>query len=104
MRKKTIFDLLTPSKKLDDFRSIFYKSIKDKKPSTLEYQDRNINRYFNVEISPLFNQKVFIGVLILLKDITQHVLDMAKIKDNQDMLMESERLASLGQLIGRNCS
>lgn len=104
LRKKTIFDLLTPSKKLDDFRSIFYKSIKDKKPSTLEYQDRNINRYFNVEISPLFNQKVFIGVLILLKDITQHVLDMAKIKDNQDMLMESERLASLGQLIGRNCS
>ena len=100
LHKKTIFDLLTPSKKLDDFKKTFDEAIKNRKTSTIEYQDKNINRYFNVEISPLFNQKVFIGVLILLKDITQHVIDMAKIRDNQDMLMESERLASLGQLIG----
>ena len=40
------------------------------------------------------------GILLLLKDITQHKLDMQTIQNNQDMLMEKERLASLGQLIG----
>jgi signal transduction histidine kinase len=36
----------------------------------------------------------------LLKDITQHKQDIQTIKDNQDVLMEKERLASLGQLVG----
>ncbi len=100
IRKKTIFELLHSSKNLDNFEATFYKSIKDKKTYRIEYYDTKANKYFIVEISPLFNNKVFIGVLVLFKDITQHVLDIKKIKDNQDMLMESERLASLGQLIG----
>ena len=41
-----------------------------------------------------------LGILVLFKDITQHKKDMQTIKDNQDVLMESERLASLGQLVG----
>lgn len=46
------------------------------------------------------NKGSFLGVLILLKDITQHMQDMETIKENQDMLVEKERLASLGQMIG----
>ena len=38
--------------------------------------------------------------MILLKDVTQHILDKKTIEDNQSMLMEKERLASLGQMIG----
>ena len=100
IRKKTIFELLHSSENLDNFEATFYKSIKDKKTYRIEYYNTKANKYFIVEISPLFNDKVFIAILILFKDITQHVLDIKKIKDNQDMLMESERLASLGQLIG----
>ncbi len=100
IRKKTIFDLLNSSENLDKLKNIFYKSIKDKETCTMEYYNTKIDKYFNVEISPLFNKKVYIGVLVLFKDITQHILDIKKIKDNQDMLMENERLASLGQLIG----
>ena len=43
---------------------------------------------------------MYLGTLILLKDITQHIEDMHTIQDNQDRLVEKERLASLGQLIG----
>ncbi len=100
IRNKKIFDLLHAAKNIDNFKNVFYSSIKDKKTHSLEFYDSYIDKYFNVEISPLFNKKVFIGVLILFKDITEHVLDMKKLKDNQDTLMESERLASLGQLIG----
>lgn len=100
IRRKKIFDLLDSAEKIDNFKEVFYHSIKNKKTYGVEFYDSTIDKYFQVEISPLFNNNVFIGILILFKDITQHVLDMQKLKDNQDTLMESERLASLGQLIG----
>lgn len=59
-----------------------------------------LNKHFNIEFSSLNNNKTYLGTLILFKDITQHIEDMQTIKNNQDTLMESERLASLGQLIG----
>ena len=36
----------------------------------------------------------------MFKDITQHIKDMQSLKNNQDLLIEQERLASLGQMIG----
>ena len=60
----------------------------------------SINKYFHIEINSIINKGSFLGVLILLKDITQHMQDMETIKENQDMLVEKERLASLGQMIG----
>ena len=62
----------------------------------LEHQDK----YFNVEINSIRNKKNFLGTLMLFKDTTQHMLDMQTIRNNENMLMERERLASLGQLIG----
>jgi len=59
-----------------------------------------LDKYFHIEFSKLTNNHTFLGTLILFKDITQHTYDMKTIKENQDTLMESERLASLGQLIG----
>ena len=58
------------------------------------------DKYFNIEVSGIFSKNSFLGNLILLKDVTQHILDMKTIEDNQSMLMEKERLASLGQMIG----
>lgn len=58
------------------------------------------DKYFNIEVNGIFSKDSFLGNLILLKDVTQHILDMQTIEDNQSMLMEKERLASLGQMIG----
>ena len=60
----------------------------------------SIQKYFIIEINAIISDKNFLGTLILFKDTTQHMLDMKTIQDKQDMLMEKERLASLGQLIG----
>lgn len=57
-------------------------------------------KYFTVEINGIFSDNSYIGTLILFKDTTQHMLDLQTIQDNQQLLMERERLASLGQLIG----
>lgn len=58
------------------------------------------NKFFTVEINNIMNKNNFLGILVLFKDITQHKQDIQTIQNNQDMLMEKERLASLGQLIG----
>lgn len=104
LRDKNIFDIVKTAhigdvdeKKLDRLLSTTKNTIKTQSLTT--HFDK-LNKYFNIEFSSLNNNKTFLGTLILFKDITQHIEDMQTIKDNQDSLMESERLASLGQLIG----
>ena len=59
-----------------------------------------LNKTFNVEISSIMVNGQFLGILVLFKDITQHINDMQALKNNQELLIEQERLASLGQMIG----
>ena len=66
----------------------------------LEAYFKKINKYFHIEINSITNEGSFLGTLLLFKDVTQHTVDMQTIKDSQDMLVEKERLASLGQMIG----
>ena len=74
------------------------------KNNTVETFDWSFNseKYFEISAQPVIStkgRKKVIGTLIIFKDTTQHMLDMQTIKNNQDMLLERERLASLGQLI-----
>lgn len=104
VRNVNIFDLIRNSQyinldisKLHQGLSIVRKTI-----NTQSYEEyiKSLKKYFRIEISSLHNDKTFLGTLILFKDITQHIQDMETIQKNQESLMESERLASLGQLIG----
>lgn len=108
IRNISIFELIQVTKVSDIDYEKFSKLLRDTKNTTKtltlnKYFD-TLNKYFNIEFSSLNNNHTYIGTLILFKDITQHVEDMQTIQKNQDTLMESERLASLGQLIGRNCT
>lgn len=70
------------------------------KTYSLQIKLINDEKYFNIEITSMFSDNLLLGTLILFKDTTQHILDLKQIQDNQSLLMERERLASLGQLIG----
>jgi len=70
------------------------------KTQTPRFYVESINKYFNVEISSIIDKNKFLGILILFKDVTQHIEDMKNLKDNQSILLEKERLATLGQMIG----
>ena len=70
------------------------------KTITFDLYIKKIERHFHIEINSILSEGSSLGTLILFKDITQHIEDMETIKNNQDILMERERLASLGQLIG----
>ena len=96
LRGNDITDIL----KINNIKNIIEKTQKTGKTTSFEYTFEKINRYFTIEITSINSNNIFLGTLILLKDITQHKQDMKIIQNNQDLLIERERLASLGQLVG----
>lgn len=99
IRNVSIFDW-QGSKYLPSLEDVIQKASVSAKTYSFEAYIPPINKYFNVEISSIVNKNNFLGTLILFKDISQHQEDMQTIKDNQDILVERERFASLGQMIG----
>jgi two-component system sensor histidine kinase HupT/HoxJ len=57
-------------------------------------------RYYSVEFTPVLHRDTVYAIILLFRDITQHVLDLENLQEKQQILMEQERLASLGQMIG----
>ena len=104
LRNININDLITKlssdSEKRHTFLDAINKTKSNDKTIKIERYFSQLNKYFNIEINSIKNKNTYLGTLILFKDITQHTMDMKTIKDNQDMLIEKERLASLGQMIG----
>jgi Signal transduction histidine kinase len=90
----------------DDIKDEFEKNLdktKIKKESNMfekHFKFEGFDKYFTVEVTPVISQGNYLGTIVLMKDITQAKLDLEKIKENQAILLEQERLASLGQLIG----
>ncbi len=66
----------------------------------IEVETDGSKQYYTVEFTPIIQWERCSAVILLFKNITQHIKDMIKIQDNQAILLERERLASLGQLIG----
>lgn len=104
LRNISIIDLVMTHPKLNvDVETLIAainKTKLDDSTVTLEHHFESIDKYFHIEINSIKNKNTYLGTLLLLKDITQHTKDMQTIKDNQDVLVEKERLASLGQMIG----
>jgi len=103
IRGKNIFKL--SSKTINEsLQSTLKETIEELKytQKTFQFEQEipEISKVFTVEISNIYTKNNFLGILILFKDITQHKKDIQTIQNNQDILVEQERLASLGQMIG----
>ncbi len=59
-----------------------------------------IKKYFVVDTSPLEINGQISGFVIIFKDITQLRDSMKRLQDSQERMMEQERFAFLGQMIG----
>ncbi len=100
---KSLFDLNFPKNIIaqkGSLKTCISSAKKDEKVYKLQVALKNTEKHYNVEISGIYEDGNCIGVLILFKDITQHLIDMQNLEKNQNTLMERERLASLGQMIG----
>ncbi len=104
-RKEPLEDLLVILKDEDDsINTNLAKSIAEKKTLNFEVHinvpDKNFDKYFIIEITPIVSNAQIICTIILFKDVTEQKKDAELIAKTQYMLIESEHLASLGQLVG----
>lgn len=97
---KFLSDRKINEKTVEKIKRELKKANKTGQTISFEQHFEKINKYFKIEITPINSENNSLGTLFLLKDITQHKKDMQTIKNNQEILMERERLAALGQLIG----
>lgn len=88
--------------KYDGFMDSVREAIDNKTIVTFEdqYILNGSDKTFTVEITPIYTQDIYKGAVILLKDITEQRKSFEMIRQTQIMLIESEHLASLGQLVG----
>lgn len=104
IRSKNFIRFLQQRKISEQVVEKISKSIKKanstEKTVSFEQHFSEIKKYFKIEITPINSDNTSLGTLFLFKDITQHKEDMETIRNNQDILMERERLAGLGQLMG----
>ena len=104
LKQMHIFDVI----RLEEFLGLEEKTIITALKSVVESNETlifdiefdNIKKYLRLEINSIKSDDVFIGALILVKDLTQHYYDLQSIQTSQTKLIERERLASLGQMIG----
>lgn len=84
------------------FQRMYGQSLVDRCTYSVESytMDSSDRKYLNVEITPVFRGKNHVGVIVLFKDITQAKEALEKIKEAQTVMIERERLASLGQMVG----
>lgn len=103
VRGRNIFKLTNSTGDIK-INKLFEKAFEKIKDSTETFQFEQaipeIQKVFMVEINNIYTKNNFLGILVLFKDITQHKQDIQTIQNNQDILIEQERLASLGQMIG----
>jgi two-component system sensor histidine kinase HupT/HoxJ len=103
-RKHYLFDILKFLKypEMGSFKEVIRKVNVIKEPIVFEHHfcEGNFDKYFNIEITPIISGENHLGTIILLKDITQNKANLKKISDQQDQIIEKERLASLGMLMG----
>lgn len=104
IRSKNFIELIQVHKKyridIKKLENAIQKTKNSDKTISYEQKFEGINKYFTIEIASISSDDASLGTLVMLKDITQHKQDMETIQNNQEILMERERLASLGQLIG----
>ncbi len=99
LRNIEIFDFLSTQKRNLVDEKVLKDALERVKisPKTISFDKefKPIKKYFHIEINTIISKDNLLGTLILFKDTTQHIRDMKTIQDNQDMLVERERFASL---------
>jgi signal transduction histidine kinase len=93
-------DFKTQNFKKDDIRvAVDLVKVKNSK-ITIDKHFEELDKYFSIDFSPIIKNKSYVGTLIYLNDVTEKEKDKLQIQSNQNLIIEQERLASLGQMIG----
>jgi len=103
-RKESVYKLSGNFKSVSfsNFKKHIDQVIETRKPLSLEYyfEENNFNACFNIEVTPIIKKYVQLGMIIMFTDITEQKYQLKTIHEQQQQMIEIERLASLGTLMG----
>ncbi len=94
--KTTLYNLLTAIQSCTDNND----RVTYEQAITKQENGEPVKGFYMVEVTPLTVDNKICGFLVIFKDVTQIKLNMQQLQDNQVKMMERERLAFLGQMVG----
>lgn len=80
--------------------NLIHKSKSKRKTIEIVITNELEKNYYSVEAVPIIINNEFCGTVLLFKNITDYKRNLELIRQNQEQLIEHERLVSLNQLIG----
>lgn len=95
-KKTAVYNMLTAIESCRDAGAI----ISYEQAMTVQFEDGLRKCYYVTEVSPLKNYDKIGGFAIVFKDVTKLRESIRQLQDSRDRMMEQERLAFLGQMIG----
>ena len=104
-RKDNIIDILSNVELYTDKKKILAlvkEALENKNSTSFEEHivGKDFDKHFIIEITPILSNQSLLGTIILFKDVSEHKKNIEIIQRNQEILMEQERMVSLGQMIG----
>ncbi len=95
-KKTAIYNMITAIEASREANS----TISYEQAVTSQEEDGVQKSYYVTDVSPLVLNDKIAGFVVLFKDVTQLKKSMRQLQDSQERMMEQERLAFLGQMIG----
>ena len=78
--------------------------INSNKTVKFDIKNKKTNKIFKIEINSIVNNDIFLRYVMICKDVTNTYEIIEELQNNQDMIANREKFATLGQLISRNSS
>ena len=94
--KSVVYNLLTAMESSRESQTV----ISYEQAITIYKKNIAQKNYYVADVSPLIFHEKLSGFVVTFKDITQLKKSMRQLQESQARMMEQERLASLGQMIG----
>lgn len=95
-QKTAIYNMITAIESSREARTV----ISYEQAVTVKNGEEMQKSYYIADVSPLVLNDKVAGFVVLFKDVTQLKRSMQQLQDSQERMMEQERLAFLGQMIG----
>lgn len=104
-RRETLENILKGTSlahEYDNLVKIIEAAKESKVPISFEkhIKEGDFDKHFKIEVTPVISNSNYLGTILLFKDITENIKHIETIEEKHAIMMEQERLASLGQLIG----
>ena len=100
LKNKNVLDILEKQNDIEGFNKIFEACRQIKNTDDVKKFDiKKDNKIFKIEVKSIVNNDIFVRYVIICRDITKSYEMIEELQNNQDIMANREKFATLGQLV-----